>query len=203
MNKLFLTIVLCIWALSVHAQDDGEVSTTQTLASLLDTQPEKKAKEADESVAISFGSSSVKSKIYSSGDEYSGLRGMDLMVEYDYIYPKGFGFGITIAFNRTKVEDILTYQLFAGPSLAYAGYLGKKFWAKVDLGLGYANFFEKNSMETGLGGKSSVSFDFMVKPNIGIGVQLSTFSTYFGKSSDDEIKGIVRYGLSVNMRMHI
>lgn len=207
MNKLLFTIALCAWILNVHAQNGDDVSTSQTISSLLETQPEKKVKDADESFAVIIGQSSIQSDIYTSGDVYSNCGGLDAMVEYDYVYPSSFGFGITIAFNHTSLPDhTKVKQLFAGPSLVYAGYLGEKWWAKADLGLGYGNFIEEHSILTGLGGKSSISFDYMVTPTIGIGAQLSTFKTFFGKSKDhgrDEVNGIARFGLSINLRKHL
>lgn len=208
MNKLFLTILFGVWMLNANAQDDGDAATSQTIASLLEPQSKEKTKKVDESVAASIGFSSITSKLYTSGDVFTDCKGMDAMVEYDYVYPSGFGLGITIAFNRTKIpyDNTWVKQLFAGPSLVYAGYLGRKWWAKADLGLGYGNCIDEGSISTGLGAKSSVSFDYMVTPTIGIGAQLSTFSTFLGKSKgygrDGEMDGIVRYGLSINLRKH-
>ena len=207
MNKLLFTIALCAWILNVHAQNGDDVSTSQTISSLLETQPEKKVKDIDESFAVSIGLSSIQSNIYTPGDAYSDCGGLDAMAEYDYVYPSGFGFGVTIALNHTSLPDHTKIkQLFFGPSLVYAGYLGEKWWAKVDFGLGYGNCIQDHAISTGLGAKSSISFDYMVTPTIGIGAQLSTFKTFFGKSKDygrDEVNGIARLGLSINLRKHL
>ena len=209
MNYLFLTILLSTCMLNASAQDGDEVSTSQTIASSLETKSESKVNKSDESMAVSIGNSSLKSKIYSSRDVYTGERGLDVMVEYDYVYPSHFGLGITIAFNRTKLpyDNIWIKQLFAGPSLVYAGYLGKKWWGKADLGLGYGNFINDNTIDSGIGGKSSLSIDYMVTPTIGIGAQLSAFTTFFGKSKDygrdGETDGVARLGFAISIRKHL
>ena len=209
MRKIILTIALGTWMLSASPQEVSESTTSQSVASLLNEQPEKEKKKSVQSLTIGGGPAWITSKIYTPRDVYSMRTGMEIMAEYDCVYSRGLGFGVTIAYNHTDYpDDCKLGQLFLGPSLVYAGYIGQKCWAKVDVGLGYVRCDDGFEKQSGLGIKSSLAFTYMVSPKFGVGLHLLSFTSTFGEQSanypgsEDDVNGIARLGVSVGLRFH-
>ena len=132
------------------------------------------------------------------------------MAEYDCVFSRGLGFGVTLAKNYTSYPHGITMdQLYVGPSFVYAGYLGYKWWAKVEIGAGYALYDDNYQQQSGVGIKEALTFDYMVTPKIGLGARLFSFTSIFGKQPDDypgdkdETNGIVRIGLAIGLTIHL
>ena len=202
-----MTIALGAWMLNSSAQVINEEATSQSVASLLEEQPKEGKKKPEQSLTLSFGPAWITSKIYTPRDVYTKRMGMEIMAEFDCVYSKGFGFGLSINYNHTTYPgDAQLNQFFLGPSFVYAGYIGERWWAKCELGLGYAICDDGFEKQSGLGTKTGISFDYMVTPKIGVGVHLRSISTFFGEQSssypgsEDDVNGIARFGLTFGVK---
>lgn len=207
MRKMILTIALGTWMLNAYPQEVSESTSSQSIASLLNDQPEKEKKKSVQSLTIGGGPAWISSKVYTPRDVYTSRSGIEMMAEYDCVFSRGLGFGAMIAYNHTSYpDDCKLGQLFLGPSLVYAGYIGMRCWAKVDVGLGYTNCDEGFSIQSGVGIKSSLAFTYMILPKFGVGVHLLSFSSFLGNrsakypGSEDDVNGIARFGVSVGLR---
>ena len=210
MRKTILTIALGAWMLNSNAQVVGEESTSQSVASLLEEQPKEETKRTEHSLTLGVGPAWITSKIYTPKGKYTMQTGMEVMAEYDCVFSKGYGFGLTFAHNQTAYPgDAKLYQFFVGPSFVYAGYFGKRWWAKVDLGLGYAVCDDTYEKQNGLGTKTGISFNYLVSPKIAIGAHLRAISATFGEQSadypgsKDDVNGIARFGLTFGVRFQL
>lgn len=210
MKKTLLTIALSAWMLNTYAQVVGEESTSQSVASLFEEKPKEEKKKPEKSLTLSFGPAWITSKIYTSRDVYTNQAGMEIMAEFDCVYSNCLGFGLSFNHNFTNYPyDSKLYQFFLGPSFVYAGYIGERWWAKVDLGIGYAMCDDTFEKQSGLGTKSGISFNYMVSPKIGVGIHMRALSSIFGKQSvsypgsENDANGIARFGVTIGMRFNL
>ena len=208
MIRMILTIALGTWMLNASSQEISENTSSQSIASLLNEQPEKEKRKSVQSLTIGCGPAWISSKVYTPRDVYTMRTGIEMMAEYECVYSRGLGFGVMIAYNHTNYpDDCKIAQLFLGPSLVYAGYIGKRCWAKVDVGLGYATCDDDGySIQSGVGFKSGLAFTYMISPKLGVGVHLLSLTSSFGEQSnnypgsEDDVNGIARFGVSVGLR---
>lgn len=208
MKRIIISIVLGVWALVSYSQVVEENPPSQTLSSLMDEQSKKEVKRSVKSFVLSVGPAWNVSKVYTSQGARTSQAGMELMAEYNHIYSKGFGFGLTLAYNTTKYPvDGRLNQLFVGPSLVYAGHIGKKWWAKVDVGIGYGNCHGDYDTTAGYSEKTGISINYMLSPSIGIGTNLLFISTFLADKEEslrkDEINGVARVGLTLGLRVFL
>jgi hypothetical protein len=165
-------------------------------------------------LAVNFGPAWITSKMYvpvSYGryEEKSRKTGTELTAEYNCVFSSCYGFGITYSHNHTGYGNGVDVDLnYIGPSFVMAGNLSPKWRGKLDVGLGYGNMKTGGESEGGLAFKAATGVEYLVSKNFGIGAELMTISTYFGKQEDnypgdkDDTNGIARLGLNVGMRFY-
>ncbi len=102
MKKMILTIALGTWMLNAYPQEVSESTSSQSIASLLNEQPEKEKKKSVQSLTIGGGPAWISSKVYTPRDVYTSRSGIEMMAEYDCVFSRGLGFGVMIAYNHTN-----------------------------------------------------------------------------------------------------
>lgn len=199
-RKIFLSVMLAV-ALSVQAQE-GDI--THSIGA-------EKNKSVTHSISIDVGPSWVTSKVYTPSGTYKRRCGMELGLEYNCVFKKGYGFGFSFLHNTTSYPDVKSTQAFVGPSFVYAGYFSKKWRGITEIGLGYSTFSDGSDTEKGLGVKYSVGVEYMLSDKFGISAKMRDITVYLGgKDEDDwwsgrnknEVNGVARLALQLGACLH-
>lgn len=185
-------------------------SVTGMRAGLTDG-PQTSEKKITHVFALNAGPAWITSKVYTPDGSYRWRTGLEMVADYNCIFKQGMGFGITVAHNSTSYPRSGSMkQLYAGASFVYSGRWGDKWRAKADAGLGYANCGDDYSTQGGLGIKAAYGIEYMMSPNVGLGLEMTSFSSYFGKHEDNhypgdrnDTNGVARVGLTVGLRFYL
>ena len=178
------------------------------------TKKSSSAKKPTHTLSVNAGPAWITSKVYvpTSYGKYekkSWQTGLELGAEYNCVFSSGYGFGINYSHNHTSYGKGIDMDLnYIGPSFVMAGKFTPKWRGKLDVGFGYGNMSTGDESEGGLAFKASTGVEYLVSKNIGIGAELMTISTWFGKQDDGypgddyDTNGIARIGLNVGMRIY-
>ena len=82
---MILTIALGTWMLNAYPQEVSESKSSQSIASLLNEQPEKEKKKSVQSLTIGGGPAWISSKVYTPRDVYTSRSGIEMMAEYEEV----------------------------------------------------------------------------------------------------------------------
>jgi hypothetical protein len=162
-------------------------------------------------ISFDVGPSWITSKIYTPSGTYKWRTGLELGVEYNCVFKKGYGFGFSFLHNTTSYPDAKATQIFVGPSFVYAGDFSKKWRGITEIGLGYSTFNDEHDTEVGLGVKYSIGLEYKLSDKFGISAKLRDVTVYLGDKEDDygwngrnkdEVNGVVRLAFQLGAYFH-
>ena len=190
-------------------------------------------------VKLDAGVSFIASKVYvyNLGDnsihQYTWKPGFSVKMDYEHFRKSGWGFGVNVMYHNTNfdagygaigyVEGYYEYQFtqwYFGPCAAYRFRFGDSKWmGDVSVGMGYAQFSEGldggiTEHYGGLGVSWRAGIEYMLSPNIGLGVDLTSLMAFvsqpdysntlkaLGKDESDGVNGFYRLGLMAGLRIY-
>ncbi len=197
-HKMILLSAMLTIALSAQAQ--GAARYTDV----------KETKSITHTISFDVGPAWVTSKIYAPSGTYKWRTGLELGLEYNGVFKKGYGFGVSVLHNSTSYPDGKIKQLFVGPSFVYAGNFSNKWRGITEIGLGYATFSDEYDSQGGIGFKYSVGVEYMLSNKFGISAKLRDITVYLGKkdgdngwrSNKDEVNGVARLAVQLGACFH-
>lgn len=199
-HRMILLSAMLTIALSVQAQrgDDARYTDAEETKSITHT------------ISFDVGPAWVTSKIYAPSGTYKWRTGLELGLEYNAVFKKGYGFGVSVLHNSTSYPDGKVKQLFVGPSFVYAGNFSNKWRGITEIGLGYSSFSDEYVTHVGIGFKYSVGLEYMLSDKFGISAKLRDITVYMGKkdgengwrSNKDEVNGVARLAIQLGACYH-
>lgn len=154
-------------------------------------------------VKVSIGPSLIYSKLYISNQEYKSKEAFDVQLEYEHIWPKGSGIGISYYGCQTSYYDGNFRVHYFGPSYVYAYRdVRRKFGLGLSLGFGPAFYKDEFSQYKngyrkgyGIGFMYKVYAEYILGKHFGLGAELGLLSTFFSKPADVKMPKDERYGV--------
>lgn len=154
-------------------------------------------------VKVSIGPSLIYSKLYISNQEYKSKEAFDVQLEYEHIWPKGSGIGISYYGCQTSYYDGNFRVHYFGPSYVYAYRdVRRKFGLGLSLGFGPAFYKDEFSQYKngyrkgyGIGFMYKVYAEYILGKHFGLGAELGLLSTFFSKPADVKMPENERYGV--------
>ena len=168
-------------------------------------------KSTTHTLSLNMGPAWVTSKMYTPRGTYKWRTGLELGVEYNCVFKKGYGFGFSFLHNTTNYPDGNTTQNYVGPSFVYAGNFSRKWRGMTEVGVGYSTFNNGYTTSAGFGSKYSVGLEYMLSDKIGINAKLTGITTFLDEKEDDyggygknedEISGVVRLAFQLGTCFH-
>ena len=163
-------------------------------------------------VKVNFGPSWLTSKYETERYVYNSRFGTGYDVEVDFLWKSGFGVGLLYGHTRTAFkEDIKMYTDFVAPGLVFAYMIGEKWRMDGGIMIGYSSYSETwkgyKMSESHAGLLMQVGMEYMLSPNVGLGLQTNVFSMRLDKPEGlklekNEFYGIRRLGLEAGLRFY-
>ena len=143
----------------------------------LQREAQQKMQAPNNTIIADVGYGWILSKIYTPLNEYKGKGGMQWRLVYEHVFRGGLGFGLEYSdFSTDFPEGGTLSQTYIGPSFI-GRFKSDKWLFKTGVGIGYFGYKEKGAYSTSSVGFSvALGAEYMLTPNIGLGVSLNTQS---------------------------
>lgn len=160
-------------------------------------------------VKLSVGPSRITSKVYSPYGTVHKKMGLDVMLNYEHIGNRNFGFGFTTAFNRTTYGGMGNQTFFyIGPDLVISRVTTKNWRWDVGIGMGYTTYSETGGDSGGgFGALTRLGVEYAMSDHIAIGADWNLMTRTFSAPKDFHLEKNQRYGfdsmsLTAGMRFY-
>ena len=162
---------------------------------------------------VNYGLSWLTSKYETGRRSYDSKLGTGFDVGLDFYWKSGIGIGLMYAHTRTEFDEgIKMYTNFVGPGVLFSEMIGKKFRMDAGIMLGYCRYSETwkdfRRSEDRFAALMRLGMEYMLSPNIGVGVQANMFTVSLKKPEGIELKsnefyGVRRIGLEAGLRLYL
>ena len=160
-------------------------------------------------VKLSIGPSRITSKVYSPYGTVHKKMGVDVMLNYEHIGNRNFGFGFTTNYNRTTYGGMGEQTFFyIGPDFVISHVTTKNWRWDVGIGLGYTTYSETGGNSGGgIGALTRLGVEYAISKHFAIGADWNMMSRTFSAPKDFHLEKNERYGfdsmsLTAGMRFY-
>ena len=158
---------------------------------------------------LSVGPSRITSKVYSPYGKVHKKMGLDVMLNYEHIGYRNFGFGFTTAFNRTTYGGMSDQTFFyVGPDFVISHVTTKNWRWDVGIGMGYTTYSETGGGSGGgFGALTRLGVEYVLGNHFALGVDWNMMRRTFSAPKDFHLEKNERYGfdsmsLTAGMRFY-
>lgn len=158
---------------------------------------------------LSVGPSRITSKVYSPYGKVHKKTGLDVMLNYEHIGYRNFGFGFTTAFNRTTYGGMSDQTFFyVGPDFVISHVTTKNWRWDVGIGMGYTTYSETGGGSGGgFGALTRLGVEYVLGNHFALGVDWNMMRRTFSAPKDFHLEKNERYGfdsmsLTAGMRFY-
>ena len=160
-------------------------------------------------IKLSVGPSRITSKVYSPYGKVHKKMGLDVMLNYEHIGYRNFGFGFTTAFNRTTYGGMSDQTFFyVGPDFVISHVTTKNWRWDVGIGMGYTTYSETGGGSGGgFGALTRLGVEYVLGNHFALGVDWNMMRRTFSAPKDFHLEKNERYGfdsmsLTAGMRFY-
>ena len=160
-------------------------------------------------IKLSVGPSRITSKVYSPYGKVHKKMGLDVMLNYEHIGYRNFGFGFTTAFNRTTYGGMSDQTFFyVGPDFVISHVTTKNWRWDVGIGMGYTTYSETGGGSGGgFGALTRLGVEYVLGNHFALGVDWNMMRRTFSAPTDFHLEKNERYGfdsmsLTAGMRFY-
>jgi hypothetical protein len=160
-------------------------------------------------IKLSVGPSRITSKVYSPYGTVHKKMGLDVMLNYEHIGYRNFGFGFTTAFNRTTYGGMSDQTFFyVGPDFVISHVTTKNWRWDVGIGMGYTTYSETGGGSGGgFGALTRLGVEYVLGNHFALGVDWNMMRRTFSAPKDFHLEKNERYGfdsmsLTAGMRFY-
>lgn len=160
-------------------------------------------------VKLSTGPSRITSKVYSPYGTVHKKMGVDVMLNYEHIGNRNFGFGFTTTYNRTTYGGMGEQTFFyIGPDFVISHVTTKNWRWDVGLGIGYTTYSEEGGNSGGgFGALTRLGVEYAISKHFALGADWNMMSRTFSAPKDFHLDKNERYGfdsmsLTAGMRFY-
>lgn len=160
-------------------------------------------------IKLSVGPSRITSKVYSPYGKVHKKMGVDVMLNYEHIGYRNFGFGFTTAFNRTTYGGMSDQTFFyVGPDFVISHVTTKNWRWDVGIGMGYTTYSETGGGSGGgFGALTRLGVEYVLGNHFALGVDWNMMRRTFSAPKDFHLEKNERYGfdsmsLTAGMRFY-
>lgn len=160
-------------------------------------------------IKLSVGPSRITSKVYSPYGKVHKKMGLDVMLNYEHIGYRNFGFGFTTAFNRTTYGGMSDQTFFyVGPDFVISHVTTKNWRWDVGIGMGYTTYSETGGGSGGgFGSLTRLGVEYVLGNHFALGVDWNMMRRTFSAPKDFHLEKNERYGfdsmsLTAGMRFY-
>ena len=158
---------------------------------------------------LSVGPSRITSKVYSPYGKVHKKMGLDVMLNYEHIGYRNFGFGFTAAYNHTTYGGMSDQTFFyIGPDLVISHVTTKNWRWDVGIGMGYTTYSETGGGSGGgFGALTRLGVEYVLGNHFALGVDWNMMRRTFSAPKDFHLEKNERYGfdsmsLTAGMRFY-
>lgn len=160
-------------------------------------------------IKLSVGPSRITSKVYSPYGTVHKKMGVDVMLNYEHIGNRNFGFGFTTTYNRTTYGGMGEQTFFyIGPDFVISHVTTKNWRWDVGIGLGYTTYSETGGNSGGgIGALTRLGVEYVLGNHFALGVDWNMMRRTFSAPKDFHLEKNERYGfdsmsLTAGMRFY-
>lgn len=179
-------------------------------------QREKALDNPDNIFKVSVGPSWITSELQTPTKAYKNETGIALELDYQHLWRSGIGIGFNYLYHSTSFNEAYGVNMhYFGPSVVYGVKLGDNWRMDCALGLGYSvytekvkGYFSEENSDSNIGLLVQLGIEYMLSKNIGIGLQLNSFTMSMKRpdgidTSKYDFYGIKRLDAQLGLRFYM
>ena len=168
---------------------------------------------------VNAGFSWITSEMQTPTRTYKSKRGFSAGVDYIHLWRKGLGFGINYLYHTTSFDEGFSIKMhYIGPSFVASMKLGTQWRFGALLGIGYSSYTERadgymygfglSETKSGVGVLGQLGLEYMLSKQVGLGLQMNTFTMSLERPSGFDTDrydfyGIRRVDLQLGLRFYL
>ena len=160
-------------------------------------------------IKLSVGPSRITSKVYSPYGTVHKKMGVDVVMSYEHIGQRNFGFGFTAAYNHTTYGGMSDQTFFyIGPDLVISHVTTKNWRWDMGIGLGYTAYNEVDGFSGGgVGLLTRLGLEYVLSNHFALGMDWNMLTRTFSAPEGYHLEKNERYGfdsmsLTAGMRFY-